>query len=194
MDFDGYKSFEEFFKCFGFNSNQSGNNTPPGAPQGPCDIPGGFQDLDPMAFATIGEIIANIMAANLPFNVQNSVANWLMLVGQAMLVYNAQQQYFQTGPGRYYDIRNKNVTNPFVHNNQTSDESGNQRSKFTDTGQYINRKHNRGHNENENNNENSSSSSNSYNEVEALTQYVYELTKKIDILQQEINELKSKND
>ena len=134
------------------------------------------------------------MAANLPFNVQNSVANWLMLVGQAMLVYNAQQQYFQTGPGRYYDIRNKNVTNPFVHNNQTSDESGNQRSKFTDTGQYINRKHNRGHNENENNNENSSSSSNSYNEVEALTQYVYELTKKIDILQQEINELKSKND
>lgn len=185
MDFDGYKSFEEFFKCFGFNSNQSGNNNPQGAPQGPCDIPGGFQDLDPMAFTTIGEIAANIMSANLPLNVQNSIANWLMLVGQAMLVYNAQQQYFQTGPGRYYDIRNKNVTNPFVHNNQNN--NSNQGSKFSDTGEFINRNHNRRHNGNDN-----SSSTNSHNEVEELRKCVCELTKKIDVLQEEIKKLKSK--
>ena len=32
------------------------------------------------------------MAGNLPFNVQNVVGNWLQLVGQAIEVFNAQQQ------------------------------------------------------------------------------------------------------
>lgn len=27
--------------------------------------------------------------------------------------YNSQQQYMQNGPGRYYNIKNKNITNPF---------------------------------------------------------------------------------
>ena len=87
----------------------------------------------------------------------------------------------------YYDIRNKNVTNPFVHNNQNN--NSNQGSKFSDTGEFINRNHNRRHNGNDN-----SSSTNSHNEVEELRKCVCELTKKIDVLQEEIKKLKSKQD
>jgi len=44
------------------------------------------------------------------------VGNWLMLVGQAIVTLNAQQQYFETGSGRYYDVKNKNVLNSFCTN------------------------------------------------------------------------------
>ena len=36
-----------------------------------------------------------------------AISNWLNLVGQAIETYGAQQQYFQNGPGRYYDLRVK---------------------------------------------------------------------------------------
>lgn len=77
------------------------------------DIPGGFQDIPPQLLLVIGELIGNIVAGNLPFNVQNVVGNWLQLVGQAIEVFNAQQQYFQGGPGRYYNEVYRNVANPF---------------------------------------------------------------------------------
>lgn len=89
------------------NNNNSNNN------MGCEDIPWGFQDLHPEAFIVIAEILGDVMAGNMPFNVQNAIGNWLTLVGQTILTYNAQQQYFQNGPGRYYDIKNKNVGNPF---------------------------------------------------------------------------------
>lgn len=114
MNFDDFTNFEEFMKNFGYNNNA---NTQPGLPEGLNDIPGGFQDMDPMVFTVIGEVVGNIMAGNLPFNVQNAVANWLILVGQAIVTFNSQQQYFQSGPGRYYNIKNKNVTNPFDSSN-----------------------------------------------------------------------------
>lgn len=110
--------FEEFLKSFGFTTTNSNSNI------GGCnDIPGGFQDINPEVFALIGELVGNIMAGNLPFNVQNAIGNWLQLVGQAILVYNAQQQYFQGGPGRYYNIKNKNVTNPFCTSNNNGNSS-----------------------------------------------------------------------
>lgn len=77
------------------------------------DIPGGFQDLDPQLFSVVAELLGNVMAGNMPFNIQNAIGNWLTLVGQTILTYNAQQQYFQSGPGRYYNRANKNVSNPF---------------------------------------------------------------------------------
>ena len=117
MNFNGFFNFEEFMKNCGFNMNNMGSScncsTIPGAPQGCNDIPGGFQDLNPELFIIMGEILGNVVAGNIPFNVQNALGNWLQLVGQVILTYNAQQQYFQGGPGRYYDIRNKNVSNPF---------------------------------------------------------------------------------
>lgn len=88
------------------NSNNNGE-------QGCNDIPGGFQDIDPQLFIVVAELLGNVMAGNMPFNVQNAVGNWLTLVGQTILTYNAQQQYFQNGPGRYYNRANKNVGNPF---------------------------------------------------------------------------------
>lgn len=88
-----------------FNMNEFINNCK--------DIPGGFQGVDPEFFIVVGEILGNVVAGKIPFNVQNALGNWLQLVGQSILTYNAQQQYFQGGPGRYFDRRNYNVTNPF---------------------------------------------------------------------------------
>ncbi len=73
-----------------------------------------FQDLNPQLFVTVGEVLGDAMAGNLPFNVQNAIGNWLQLVGQAILTYNAQQQYFQSGPGRFYNEAYRDVTNPFT--------------------------------------------------------------------------------
>lgn len=100
-------NFEDYMKYFGIEQG--------------CDIPGGFQDMDPQLFILIAELIGNIMAGELPFNIQNAIGNWLQLVGQAIETYNAQQQYFQSGPGRYYNRQNKNVSNPFCSTN--NDES-----------------------------------------------------------------------
>ena len=83
-------------------------------------MPNGFQDLSPELFIIIGEILGNIIAGSIPFNVQNTLGNWLQLVGQAIETYNAQQQYFQSGPGRYFDPKNFNVSNPFCSCNSTS--------------------------------------------------------------------------
>lgn len=112
MESGEVNDFEEFMKQFGFNFNANEK----------CqDIPGGFQDLHPQLFVLIGDIIGQVMAGNMPFNVQNSIGNWFELIGQAILTYSAQQQYFQNGPGRYYDRKYKNVGNPFCQKNPTPD-------------------------------------------------------------------------
>ncbi|MEG1482983.1 hypothetical protein [Clostridium sp.] len=110
MGFSETENFEEFMKQFGaaFNFQNTNNNEP-----GCNDINGGFQDLNPNIFTTMGELVGYVFSNNLPFNVQNAIGNWLQLVGQAILTYNAQQQYFQNGPGRYYELKNKNVGNIF---------------------------------------------------------------------------------
>lgn len=77
------------------------------------DICGGFQDIDPMLLLVIFEIISNVMANNLPTNVANAIGNWLQLIASAITFFNAQQQYQQGGPGRYYNPKHRNVTNPF---------------------------------------------------------------------------------
>ena len=48
------------------------------------DIPGGFQDIPPQVLLVIGELLGNVIAGNIPFNVQNVLGNWLQLVGQAI--------------------------------------------------------------------------------------------------------------
>ncbi len=108
MNFNGWGNFEDLFRSCGY-TNYSGNSDTDGC----SDIPNGFQSIHPELFVIIGEILGNIVAGSVPFNVQNSIGNWLQLVGQAILTYNAQQQYFQSGPGRYYEARNYNIVNPF---------------------------------------------------------------------------------
>ena len=41
----------------------------------------------------------------------------------------------QSGPGRFYDIKNLNINNPFCSWNETSSEQ----SSYEDSSQYINR-------------------------------------------------------
>ncbi|MBY6929178.1 hypothetical protein [Clostridium botulinum] len=180
MDFNNF-NFNDFFDYIQNNQNtsdcncdnqnyssesQSNDNTN-------CnDIPGGFQNLNPQVFITLGELLGNIMSANLPFNVQNALGNWLQLVGQTILTFNSQQQYFQGGPGRYYNLKYKNVANPFcptptnqTDTNQTSDSS-----------------------ENTSSNTFSKSSSKSFNKYESE---IKDLKKSIDELRREIDELKN---
>lgn len=96
-----------------------------------------FQNVNPELFVVVGELLGNVIANELPFNVQNAVGNWLQLVGQAIETYNAQQQYYQQGPGRYFTPDSFNVDNPFCQNTQQSSQSG---SKVNDSGEMTDNK------------------------------------------------------
>lgn len=85
------------------------------------DIPGGFQDMDPQILVVGTSLLGAILAGKMPFNVQNAVANWLMLLAQSIELFNAQQQYFQGGPGRLYNSVYRNASNPYCGN--STDES-----------------------------------------------------------------------
>lgn len=200
MNQNGFNSWEDIFKfCSGNreenNGNSSGcNNCKPGNGQGEADesarradsdIPGGFQDIPPQLLLVIGELLGNVMAGSLPFNVQNVVGNWLQLVGQAIEVFNAQQQYYQGGPGRYYNYIYRNVANPFC----TSQPDEEQKSIVVDK-----------------NEEDSSSSSGSsqgqssksknksqnLKEINELKTCINNLCNEIEVLKKEISELKKK--
>lgn len=85
------------------------------------DLLFGFQDADPMFLVVIGEIVSNIISGKIPVNVAGAFGNWLQLIAQVMTLFNAQQQYQQSGPGRYYNPIYRNVTNPFCINDTQSD-------------------------------------------------------------------------
>lgn len=128
MKSNGVNDFNEFMKQFGLNFGYNNCNNRDNAdefdPNERCeDIPGGFQDLHPQLFVLIGDIIGQIMVGDMPFNVQNSIGNWFELIGQVILTYSAQQQYFQNGPGRFYNRKYKNVGNPFCEENATPDNA-----------------------------------------------------------------------
>lgn len=93
-----------------------------------------FQNVNPELFVVVGELLGNVIANELPFNVQNAVGNWLQLVGQAIETYNAQQQYYQQGPGRYFTPDSFNVDNPFCQNTQQGSQSG---SAVSDSGEMT---------------------------------------------------------
>lgn len=124
-------SIENEEQCYGQYTTKNG--------YGCWDMPGGFQGLNPLLFTIIGDILADIMAGALPFNVQNAFGNWLQLIGQIILTCNAQQTYFQTGPGRYYNPSNINDQNPFCPsasgsgNTQENTQSSNNSAPKSDT-------------------------------------------------------------
>lgn len=130
---DYYKMFDDFMKSCGYDfseyrDNNSGVNeeTPPGVADEECrcgdsDIPGGFQDLNPQALIVIATILGINIASKLQFNIQGAVGNFFELLGQVILTFNSQQQYFQGGPGRDYNPIYRNASNPFCPD--TADES-----------------------------------------------------------------------
>ena len=123
MNFNGWGNLEDLLNSYGYNNNNNNNNNT-STNEGCNDIPNGFQNLPPELVVLIAELLGNIIAGKIPFNLQNIIGNWFELLGQVILTFNAQQQYFQSGPGRYYDPKNFNITNPFC-NNSTSNASSN---------------------------------------------------------------------
>ena len=61
-----------------------------------------LQNLHPEAVLLTAELLGNLSALHMPFNVQNLSGNWLTLIGQAILVFNAQQQLQRNGVGECY--------------------------------------------------------------------------------------------
>lgn len=96
-----------------------------------------FQNVNPELFIVVGELLGNVMANELPFNVQNAVGNWLQLVGQAIETYNAQQQYYEQGPGRYFTPDSFNVDNPFCQNNEQSNSSQNTSTQSSEQDEVL---------------------------------------------------------
>jgi len=191
MEFNGWNSFEDLARACGYtdchkdsdNTNETNTNnaTNNSCNMGCSDIPNGFQSLNPELFVIIGEILGNIIAGNIPYNVQNAVGNWLELVGQAILTFNAQQQYFQSGPGRYFNPKNYNVNNSFcsttptnaAQNNCSSDDSNNS-SK------------NKAKNSNSDSNIKSANENNA-DKIESLELRINQLTAEIDNLKNKIS-------
>ena len=169
MNFNGWSSFEDFAKARGYSASSNSNTNENSNNLGCDDIPNGFQSLSPELFVIIGEILGAIMAGNLPFNLQNAIGNWFELLGQVILTYNSQQQYFQSGPGRYFSPENFNVTNPFCPGNSTGTSS----PGVSDTANISNNR----------NSNNKKATSNSSTKIE-------ELEKEIKKLSQEISEIK----
>jgi hypothetical protein len=110
VNFNGWSNFEDFARACGYTKSNNENES---TNEGCKDIPNGFQSLNPELFVIIGAILGEILAGNMPFNVQNALGNWFELLGQVILTYNAQQQYFQGGPGLYYNPKNYNINNPY---------------------------------------------------------------------------------
>lgn len=196
MDFKGLDDFNEFIKNCIFNVKSGSNPNNQGAGQssgqggaqgdnsnsteGCEDIPFGFQDLNPQIFVVMGELIGDVMAGNLPFNLQNAIGNWFELIGQVILTYNSQQQYFQTGPGRYYNRKNRNIVNPYcTSNTQGSGSSSSSTSSTGGTASGVS-------------NTSSNSSNVDYeNQIRELTQCVNTLVCEVESLKSEIKHLKS---
>ena len=117
MDKCNFNSFEDITKACGYSFDEDGNidwcSFDEDSYIGCKDMTGGFQSVYPQLFVLVGEVIGAIISEKLPINVQNAFGNWLQLIGQVILTYNAQQQYFQGGPGRYFNPKYYNVSNSF---------------------------------------------------------------------------------
>ena len=155
MNSNNLKDIEELLKIIGCNIKQDESKKngqtkckvtidPTGGSDTNCcanqdlDIPNGFQDVDPKVFVVLGEVVGNVLSGGLPLNTANSISNWFNLMGQIMETYASQQQYFQSGPGRLYDKKYKNISNPFCTCNCTTvDENDNSQSEKSNSNSDI---------------------------------------------------------
>lgn len=169
-DSNSQESDDECNNCRFGNSNANATKSQREA----CsDIPGGFQDIPPQLLLVIGELLGNVMAGNLPFNIQNVVGNWLQLVGQAIEVFNAQQQYYQGGPGRMYNPIYRNAANPFCSSSSGESQTNVASNKKSSSNSSTNK-------------------TQPNNEIYQLKQSIESLTKQIEELQKQIDDLKKK--
>ncbi len=130
MSFNSLEGIDEILRYLGYeksdnsdeNIDSSDNNDTNDCKDLNLDILGGFQDMSPLLFITVGELLENIIAGQLPFNIANAVANYIILIGQIIEAYGTQQIYQEFGPGRYYNPEFKNIDNPICTNEEKSKE------------------------------------------------------------------------
>ena len=60
-----------------------------------------ISDIPPGLFTLVAETLGIYIAKNLRLNDQNSIGNFIELLGQVILSYSAQQQLRQQGPGTH---------------------------------------------------------------------------------------------
>ncbi len=77
-----------------------------------CKMGFAFQKLNPSCLILLQSLVAIDLSKCLPLNQQNVVGNFLLGVGQSMLVFSAQQTYMESGPGNCYNLKNLNSSNP----------------------------------------------------------------------------------
>ncbi|ACA54472.1 hypothetical protein FDC45_07905 [Clostridium botulinum] len=201
MKFNGWNSFEDLARACGYtnsdkdsdNTSETSNNnaTNESCNMGCYDIPNGFQSLNPQLFVAIGGILGDILAGSIPSNVQASIGNWLVLVGQAILTFNSQQIYFQQGPGRYFNPCNYNVDNPFCETtskNTTQNNSSSKDSKNSSKDSKDSNKDSKNSSKSKEKNSNSDGKSSSKNKVDKIE----ELELRIDQLMSEMERIKNK--
>lgn len=94
-----------------------------------CKMGFAFQKLNPSCLILLQSLVAIDLAKCLPLNQQNVVGNFLLGVGQSMLVFSAQQTYMESGPGNCYNLKNLNSSNPDC----TSDTSNTSNSNVNNT-------------------------------------------------------------
>lgn len=87
-----------------------------------CKIGFAFQKLDPSCLILLSQIIAIDLSFSLPANQQNVLSNFLLAVGQSMILFNAQQIYMESGPGNCFNLKNLNSNNPNC-NTETNKDS-----------------------------------------------------------------------
>lgn len=191
MDKCEFNCFEDIMNACGYSFDEEGNikfsgmNDENGEYGIGCgDIIGGFQHVYPELFVLVGEVIGVILSEKLPINVQNAFGNWMQLVGQVILTYNAQQQYYQGGPGHYFDPRNYDIANSFdtsYCNNEGYDEGirGQEGGEFKEDGKT---KHRGG-----------KKLSRDKDKINNLVKEVKDLREQILKMQNEINEMKNNN-
>lgn len=71
-----------------------------------------FQTLSPACVTLLSELIGLYLSNNLPENLQNVAGNVLQCIGTVLTTYNAQQVYFENGPGLCFNPKNLNINNP----------------------------------------------------------------------------------
>ena len=180
MNLNGFDELDEILKMLGYKNVKKECidkrlDLTAGALNNKCrdmnlDMPCGFQDVNPMLFTVIGEVISAILSGNMPTNVANAFGNWLQLVAQVIVTFNGQQSYFQSGPGRLYNPLYRNISNPFCVNSATSDG---------DEGMSGN-------------NDDNIDAGNKKSKIKGLKKKVDKLSEEIEYLNKEITKLKNK--
>lgn len=110
MSCNNYSEIEELLRCIIDPTGGAADNN---CKNINLDIIGGFQDIDPLLLSVFAELLGNVLSGELPTNLVNSLGNWIQLIGNVIALYNAQQQYQEGGPGRYYSPNYKNLNNSF---------------------------------------------------------------------------------